>query len=184
MTKCRKPAGRCQSCRCSYFCRFSYGVGFQVSFLRGRRQKSTSVQFLTQALRHVIVRPHTAHGLPNKNCLLPLKAAFMRLPSLRQVLKTSVSTWVLVFFFTGLSPGSMEGRPQPRHLMGPQSECRPALTGGFRRQRDGRTISCNLPSQNECAHFQCPSPQLAFVSGYAPQTAGQCPASQTFRRRT
>jgi hypothetical protein len=40
-------------------------------------QYNTDSQFLAQALRHVMVRPHIAQGLLGRDCLLPLKSFFM-----------------------------------------------------------------------------------------------------------
>ena len=40
-------------------------------------QYNTDAQFLAQALRQVMVRPHTAHSLLGRDCLLPLKSFFM-----------------------------------------------------------------------------------------------------------
>ena len=50
-----------------------------VAFLarQASEQYSTDSQFLAQALRHVMVRPHTAHSLLGRLCLLPLKSFFM-----------------------------------------------------------------------------------------------------------
>lgn len=40
-------------------------------------QYNTESQFLAQALRQVMVRPHTAHNLLGSDCLLPLKSFFI-----------------------------------------------------------------------------------------------------------
>ncbi|MFT6590929.1 MAG: hypothetical protein ACI9I0_000334 [Rhodoferax sp.] len=40
-------------------------------------QYSTDAQFFAQALRQVMVRPQTAHGLLGSACLLPLKSFFI-----------------------------------------------------------------------------------------------------------
>ena len=42
-------------------------------------QYSTESQFLAQALRQVMLRPHTAQSLLGSDCLLPLKPGFIRL---------------------------------------------------------------------------------------------------------
>ncbi len=42
-------------------------------------QYKTESQFFAQALRQVIVRPHTAQSLLGRNCLLPLNPDFMGL---------------------------------------------------------------------------------------------------------
>ena len=51
---------------------------FFIFFARqASEQYKTSFQFLAHALRHVMVREHTAHSLLGKDCLLPLKSFFM-----------------------------------------------------------------------------------------------------------
>ena len=54
-------------------------VGFLSAFLarQASEQYSTDSQFLAQALRQVMVRPHTAQSLLGRDCLLPLKSFFM-----------------------------------------------------------------------------------------------------------
>jgi hypothetical protein len=42
-------------------------------------QYSTESQFLAQALRQVMLRPHKAQSLLGSDCLLPLKPDFIRL---------------------------------------------------------------------------------------------------------
>ena len=55
-------------------------VTFLSTFLarHASEQYNTDSQFLAQALRQVIVRPHTAHSLLGRDCLLPLKSFFIR----------------------------------------------------------------------------------------------------------
>ena len=58
---------------------FASGHGvFLLVFLarQASEQYNTESQFLAHALRHVIVRPHTAQSLLGSDCLLPLKTAF------------------------------------------------------------------------------------------------------------
>ena len=51
---------------------------FFIFFARqASEQYKTSFQFLAHALRHVMVREHTAHSLLGRDCLLPLKSFFM-----------------------------------------------------------------------------------------------------------
>ena len=54
-------------------------AAFRGRFLarQASEQYSTLSQFLVQALRQVMVRPHTAHSLLGRLCLLPLKSFFM-----------------------------------------------------------------------------------------------------------
>lgn len=40
-------------------------------------QYRTASQFLAQALRQVMVRPHTVQSLLGRDCLLPLKSVFI-----------------------------------------------------------------------------------------------------------
>lgn len=42
-------------------------------------QYRTDSQFLAQALRQVMVRPHSAQSLLGSDCLLPLKSDFIRI---------------------------------------------------------------------------------------------------------
>ena len=48
-------------------------------FLHASEQYKTRSQFLAQALRQVMSRPHTVQGLLGRLCLLPLKEVFMGL---------------------------------------------------------------------------------------------------------
>ena len=41
-------------------------------------QYSTESQFLAQALRQLMLRPHTTHSLLGRDCLFPLKLVFIR----------------------------------------------------------------------------------------------------------
>jgi hypothetical protein len=56
-----------------------FHADFLLTFLarQASEQYNTDSQFLAQALRHVMVRPHTAHSLLGRFCLLPLKSFFM-----------------------------------------------------------------------------------------------------------
>ena len=57
-------------------------VSQRASFFLARQaseQYNTNSQFLAQALRHVMLRPHTAQGLLGRACLLPLKSFFISL---------------------------------------------------------------------------------------------------------
>ena len=59
---------------------FASGHGvFLLVFLarQASEQYNTESQFLAHALRHVIVRPHTAQSLLGSDCLLPLKSLFI-----------------------------------------------------------------------------------------------------------
>jgi hypothetical protein len=59
-------------------CSGFHGVEFFVFLARqASEQYSTDSQFLAHALRHVMVRPHTAHSLLSRCCLLPLKSVFI-----------------------------------------------------------------------------------------------------------
>jgi len=57
----------------------NYQAVLLVAFLarQASEQYNTDSQFLAHALRHVMVRPHTAQGLLGRDCLLPLKSFFM-----------------------------------------------------------------------------------------------------------
>ena len=69
--------------RCALWDQVAHFGGFQaavlVAFLarQASEQYNTDPQFFAQALRHVMVRPHTAHSLLGRLCLLPLKSFFM-----------------------------------------------------------------------------------------------------------
>lgn len=59
---------------------FASGHGaFLLAFLarQASEQYNTESQFLAHALRHVMVRPHTAQSLLGSDCLLPLKSLFI-----------------------------------------------------------------------------------------------------------
>ena len=51
----------------------------RLAFLarQASEQYNTDSQFLAHALRHVMVRPHTAQSLLGSDCLLPLKSLFI-----------------------------------------------------------------------------------------------------------
>ena len=78
--------------------RACYGAFLLVFLARqASEQYNTESQFLAHALRHVMVRPHTAQSLLGSDCLLPLKSLFIHwVVRFRQTGRLAQTGWVVL----------------------------------------------------------------------------------------